>query len=68
MDRVHSAVDRWCARVHGGPGWRGHLARRCLTGARHASARTHRSSPAVAEEDERDEVVPEGCSSEQERR
>jgi hypothetical protein len=34
----------------------------------HTSARGHRCSPVVAEEDEQDEAVPKGCSPEHQRR
>jgi hypothetical protein len=54
------------ARVHYG------LRRRGQEGTmapwRHAGTRAGRCSPAVVEEDEPDEAVPEGCSLEHERR
>jgi hypothetical protein len=40
--------------------------RRRLAGARCASARAHRGSPAALEEDKPDKVLPEGCSPEHE--
>jgi hypothetical protein len=43
-------------------------ARRRHTSVRHMGTRAHRCSPVVAEEDEMDEAVPEGCSPEHERR
>jgi hypothetical protein len=43
-------------------------ARRCFGGARREGGRAHRCSPAVVEEDEPDEAMPEGCSPEHERR
>jgi hypothetical protein len=44
------------------------MARRLLAGAWRAGARAHWCSPATVEADELDEVVPEGCSLEHERR
>jgi hypothetical protein len=40
---------------------------RSLGGMRHASTRAHQCSPAVVDEDEPNEAVPEGCSPEHER-
>jgi hypothetical protein len=42
--------------------------RRCLADTRPVGARAHWCSSVVAEEDEPDDVVPEGCSTEHERR
>jgi hypothetical protein len=56
------------ARVHHGLRQRTQEGGRCLGGVRHTGARARRCSPAVVEEDELDEAVPEGCSLEHERR
>jgi hypothetical protein len=68
VDRVHSAVDRRCTRLHDGPREVWTLGAACLADMQNAGARAHRSSPVVAKGDEGDEVVPEGRSPEDERR
>jgi hypothetical protein len=67
MHRVHGAMDRWRAGVHGGSGAPQTLAQRCLTGVQRTSARGRWCSPVVAEGNEGNEAVLEGCSTEHER-
>jgi hypothetical protein len=52
-------------RVHREP--RRHEQKGVVVPCRRAGARAHRCSPVVVEEDEPDEAVPEGCSTEHER-
>jgi hypothetical protein len=64
VDRVH---DMWTGWHGSGLPWTEAAWTRGHGGARRAGTRARQCSPAAVEEDEPDEVVPEGCSPEHER-